>query len=360
MRTLATVITCGWLSVSAGCYLLGGDEDGASTDAGPELVPRSPDEDGDGFPDGWAGDPDTQREGCDTGDRDCDQIPDAQDVDVDGDGLLDAVPPQELLDALSPITDSFCASIAECCPGSWSAEAIGACSFEALGNLATVVAQDWALGYVVADPAGLETCLAATAVDCSTRLLPAPDLSGCRDYLVGQRAALQVCFRDFDCAAGLGCPRAGLRWSECWASGFLCRVKPSEGSGELSQCRPIAAVGEPCAAQLDEALPTCERGLWCDPSLSVCRLALEVGDECEVYGQSDGGDSCTYSSAAAVTYLPGLYCSEDGACAPLLPEGARCLEDRVCEGACDIVAELCGASSSEALDFCAVGTAFGL
>lgn len=324
-----------------GCY-------GSESEGEPE--PRGPfdDVDGDGAPDEIGNDPVLDHDWS-PDDHDLDGLPNDDDLDDDNDGILDDAPPPDLVTVVRPIAAADCEAVASCCEAGWSAGALENCTIQTTGRLVLAVSQGWSEGFVVVDPGGLESCLAAQGFSCATpdtRTLP----YGCSEYLIGTRSVRETCYRSIECEPAAYCEtERQLAQLRLGPGPYQATVSMAPGMFQLMTCLADAQVGEVCGPQGGE----CAQGLHCQRSDAgdACVVTAGAGAGCTVAGTSERADDCG----------SGLYC-DDNADIPLcMPEGdalASCRENREClSGECDVRTEQCEPPVFP-FDYCGEGSAF--
>jgi hypothetical protein len=174
-------------------------------------------------------------------------------------------------------------------------------------------------------PAGHAECLdfvsgGKTTGRICTQVVPGAEGEACEPF-AGRTSAplIAVC----DESAGLTCDtktsvcrKAGGSGDSCdtrrCAPGLTCRA---------SVCSSAAMSGESC---LDPDMP-CAAGLYCPISgQMVCTSMGGAGAPC------DAGHTDT-TTGRYVECQTGLYCTQSGACAPLLSAGGSCQSDQECD-----------------------------
>ncbi len=211
------------------------------------------------------------------------------------------------------------------------------------------------------DPIGAAACVEALSVnpDCSTRR-PEVELR-CTDAFTGTLGEGEICNASLECQSG-SCRRAETNaYNVC----FLLRPRepatplPSDsatGCGSSLDClddgncvdgactralpADVGGQGERCFRQ------RCRDGFWCRSQnfgTQVCVPLGESGDSCSsmtcgpglvcdqgtCFSQRELGQSCD-PRARTPLCAPGLFCSEEEICQPLLELGASCEDDQQC------------------------------
>jgi hypothetical protein len=248
-------------------------------------------------------------------------VPDDRDVDADGDGLIDDMPPAEVVEAAWVGVQTECRWAAQCCSmvvQSFSSEEdLPACHEGQLGGLLVDFAQ-------AAATAGATVDAEAWLAEKRSEVPWEGGGLNCPDYAVekGQQTRRETidglllpwfhgttpigdaCFTLWDCAVEGRC------------EGLV------QGSGEPGTCAIRPYEGGPCAG----SEPYCLVGNTCNvsESSSVCERPRDENEFCSAFEL--GGrrtDNCSAEQWCDIDFVT-------PACRPVLRVGDPCTEDRQC------------------------------